>query len=32
MIIVAHRLTTIEKCDKIFRVAEGSVEETILKR
>ena len=30
MIIVAHRLTTIEKCDKIFRVADGAVEETTL--
>ena len=28
MIIVAHRLTTIEKCDRIFRVADGGVEET----
>jgi len=25
MIIVAHRLTTIEKCDRIFRVADGRV-------
>ncbi len=28
MIIVAHRLTTIEKCDHIFRVIDGKVEET----
>ncbi len=28
MIIVAHRLTTIEKCDRIFRVVDGAVEET----
>ena len=28
MIIVAHRLTTIEKCDRIFRVIDGGVEET----
>ncbi len=27
MIIVAHRLTTIEKCDRIFRVVDGSVRE-----
>lgn len=27
MIIVAHRLTTIEKCDRIFRVADGKVTE-----
>ena len=26
MIIVAHRLTTIEKCDHIFRVVDGGVE------
>lgn len=28
MIIVAHRLTTIEHCDTVFRVADGSVKET----
>ncbi len=27
MIIVAHRLTTIEKCNKIFRVIDGAVRE-----
>lgn len=32
MIIVAHRLTTIENCDRILRVADGSVEETILNK
>ncbi|MBR4308029.1 MAG: ABC transporter ATP-binding protein [Oscillospiraceae bacterium] len=32
MIIVAHRLTTIENCDRIFRVAENSVEESSLVR
>ena len=26
MIIVAHRLTTIEKCDRVFRVVDGGVE------
>lgn len=26
MIIVAHRLTTIEKCDQVFRVIDGTVE------
>ncbi len=31
MIIVAHRLTTIEKCDHIFRVEKGNVQETTLK-
>ena len=30
MLIVAHRLTTISACDKIFRVENGSVEETKL--
>lgn len=30
MIIVAHRLTTIEKCDLIFRVEGGKVQETRL--
>ncbi len=32
MIIVAHRLTTIENCDRIFRVAENHVEEGTLAR
>ncbi len=30
MLLVAHRLTTIAACDKIFRVENGSVEETKL--
>lgn len=30
MIIVAHRLTTIEECDRIFRVEDGRVKETTL--
>jgi ABC-type multidrug transport system fused ATPase/permease subunit len=30
MLLVAHRLTTIEACDKIFRVENGRVEETTL--
>ncbi len=30
MVIVAHRLTTIEKCDLIFRVENGQVQETKL--
>jgi ABC-type multidrug transport system fused ATPase/permease subunit len=27
MIIVAHRLTTIEKCDKVYRVIDGGIED-----
>ncbi len=30
MIIVAHRLTTLRGCDKIYRVDEAGVEETRL--
>ena len=25
MIIIAHRLTTIEKCDKVYRVENGKI-------
>lgn len=28
MIIVAHRLTTIEKCDHVYRVVDGALEQT----
>lgn len=31
MIIIAHRLTTIKGCDKIYRVADGKIKETTLK-
>ena len=30
MIIIAHRLNTIEKCDRIYRVADGSITPTTL--
>lgn len=29
MIIIAHRLTTIEKCDRIIRVTEGKIDEEV---
>ncbi len=30
MVIIAHRLNTIEKCDMIYRVADGKIERTTL--
>lgn len=30
MVIIAHRLNTIEKCDMIYRVADGKIEQTTL--
>ncbi len=30
MVIIAHRLNTIEKCDIIYKVDEGKIQETRL--
>ena len=30
MVIIAHRLNTIQKCDIIYKVADGKIEQTTL--
>ena len=30
MVIIAHRLNTIEKCDIVYKVEDGKIKETIL--
>ena len=32
MVIIAHRLNTIEKCDVVYKVEDGKLVETVLHR